>query len=159
MLNRRRVSGEPLLILLVEDDPAHAELVKRSLEDHQVVDQVIHISNGEEALEYLFQRGEYADKRKHRRPHLIFLDLRLPRIDGLDVLSEIKAAEDEALRRIPVVILTTSDAEKDLEEAYERHANSYILKPLSLDGFTALMGDLGFYWLGWNYYPWSHEIV
>jgi CheY-like chemotaxis protein len=83
------------------------------------------------------------------------LDLRLPRLDGLDVLRQIKTADEEALRRIPVVILTTSEAEQDLAQAYDRHANSYVVKPLNFEGFTALMDDLGYYWQQWNYYPWS----
>ncbi len=158
MLNRRHVSGQPLLILLVEDNPAHAELVKRSFQEHPVDYQIIHLPDGEEALEYLFQRGDYADKRKHPRPHIILLDLRLPRLDGLDVLRQIKTADEEALRQIPVVILTTSEAEQDLAQAYDRHANSYVIKPLDFEGFTALMDILGSYWRQWNYYPWSREI-
>ena len=158
MLSRTHLSGHPLSILLVEDDPAHAELVKRSFEEHKVANQIIHLADGEEALEYLFHRGSYADKRKHPLPHIILLDLRLPRVDGLDVLRQIKTADEEAVRRIPVVVLTTSNAEQDLTEAYERHANSYVVKPLDFDGFTTLMNDLGFYWLGWNHYPWSREI-
>ena len=158
MLNRRHVSGQPLLILLVEDNPAHAELVKRSLQEQRVSYQVTHLSDGEQAVEYLFQRGDYADKRKHPRPHIILLDLRLPCLDGLDVLRQIKTADEEALRQIPVVILTTSEAEQDLAQAYNRHANSYVVKPLNFEGFTALTDDLGSYWRQWNYYPWSREI-
>ena len=155
MLNRTPVSEQLLSILLVEDNPAHAELVKRSFQEHSVGYQIIHLSDGEEAVEYLFQRGDYADKRKHPRPHFILLDLRLPRLDGLDVLKQIKTADEEALRRIPVVILTTSEAEQDLTQAYDRHANSYVVKPLNFEGFTSLMDDLGSYWRQWNYYPWS----
>ena len=158
MLNRRHVSGQSLLILLVEDNPAHAELVKRSFQEHPVDYQIIHLPDGEEALEYLFQRGDYADKRKHPRPHIILLDLRLPCLDGLDVLRQIKTADEEALRQIPVVILTTSEAEQDLAQAYDRRANSYVIKPLDFEGFTALMDILGSYWRQWNYYPWSREI-
>ncbi len=155
MLNRTQVSGQRLLILLVEDNPAHAELVKRSLQEQRVSYQVTHLSDGEQAVEYLFQRGDYADKRKHPRPHIILLDLRLPCLDGLDVLRQIKTADEEALRRIPVVILTTSEAEQDLAQAYDSHANSYVIKPLNFEGFTALMDILGSYWRQWNYYPWS----
>ena len=155
MLNPTQVSGKQLLILLIEDNPAHAELVKRSFEEQRVGYQITHLSDGEQAVEYLFQRGDFADKQKHPRPHIILLDLRLPRLDGLDVLRQIKTADEEALRRIPVVILTTSEAEKDLAQAYERRANSYVVKPLNFEGFTALMDDLGYYWQQWNYYPWS----
>ncbi len=155
MLNRTQDSEQRLLILLIEDNPAHAELVKRSLEDLPVGYQITHLSDGEQAVEYLFQRGDYADKRKHPRPHIILLDLRLPCLDGLDVLRQIKTADEEAIRRIPVVVLTTSEAEQDLAQAYDRHANSYVIKPLNFEGFTALMDDLGYYWRQWNYYPWS----
>ncbi len=158
MLNRTPVSGQRLLILLIEGNPAHAELVKRGLENQRIGYQITHLSDGEQAVEYLFQRGDYADKQKHPRPHIILLDLRLPRLDGLDVLRQIKTADEEALRRIPVVVLTTSEAEQDLTQAYNRHANSYVVKPLNFEGFTALMDDLGSYWQQWNYYPWSREI-
>ncbi len=158
MLNRTQVSGQRLLILLVEDNPAHAELVKRSLEEQRIGYQITHLSDGEQAVEYLFQRGDFADKQKHPRPHIILLDLRLPRLDGLDVLRQIKTADEEALRRIPVVVLTTSEAEQDLTQAYNRHVNSYVVKPLNFEGFTALMDDLGSYWRQWNYYPWSREM-
>ena len=147
------MKGEPLAILLVEDNPGHAELVKRSFQDHRVANRIHHVLDGETALDYLFRRGDYASPEKSPRPHVILLDLRLPRIDGLEVLSEIKA--DEGLRRIPVIILTTSEAESDLAGAYDHHANSYLVKPLDFDKFTRLMDDLGFYWLGWNRPPWS----
>ena len=145
--------GEPFTILLVEDNPAHAELVLRSFEDHRVANTIVHLSDGESALDYLFRRGLYANPEDSPRPHVILLDLRLPRMDGLEVLKEIRASDD--LHTLPVVILTTSEAERDVAMAYEQHTNSYVVKPLDFEGFTALMEDLGFYWLGWNYYPWS----
>ena len=145
--------GEPFTILLVEDNPAHAELVLRSFEDHRVANRIIHLSDGETALDYLFRRSPFTDPEKSPRPHVIFLDLRLPRMDGLEVLQEIRASED--LHRLPVVILTTSEAEQDVTKAYEQYTNSYVVKPLDFEGFTALMEDLGCYWLGWNFYPWS----
>lgn len=147
------IRGEPFTILLVEDNPAHAELVLRSFEDHRVANNIIHLSDGESALDYLFRRGPHADPKKSPRPHVILLDLRLPRMDGLEVLKEIRSSDE--FHTLPVVILTTSEAERDVAKAYEQHTNSYIVKPLDFAGFTALMEDLGFYWLGWNYYPWS----
>jgi len=145
--------GEPFTILLVEDNPAHAELVLRSFEDHRVANRIIHLSDGETALDYLFRRSPFTDPEKSPRPHVIFLDLRLPRMDGLEVLKEIRASDD--LHTLPVVILTTSEAEQDVTKAYEQYTNSYVVKPLDFEGFTALMEDLGCYWLGWNFYPWS----
>ena len=149
----KQMRGEPFTILLVEDNPAHAELVLRSFEDHRVANKIIHLSDGESALDYLFRRSPHTDPKTSPRPHVVLLDLRLPRMDGLEVLKEIRASDD--LHRLPVVILTTSEAERNVAKAYEQHTNSYVVKPLDFEGFTALMEDLGFYWLGWNYYPWS----
>ncbi|MBN1140803.1 MAG: response regulator [Deltaproteobacteria bacterium] len=147
------MKGEPLTILLVEDNPAHAELVMRSFESQRVANKIFHVWDGEEALDYLFRRGNYENPQKCPRPNVVLLDLRLPKIDGLEVLREIKSAE--GLKRIPVVILTTSQAEIDASRAYDYHANSYLIKPLDFELFTKLMEELGFYWLGWNYNPWS----
>ncbi len=149
------INGAPLNILLVEDNPGHAELVIRSFEDHRVANSIHHISDGEAALDYLFRRGTYSDPESSPRPHLVLLDLRLPKIDGLEVLKEIRTSDK--LHKLPVVILTTSHAELDVGRAYEHHANSYLVKPLDFDKFTKLMNDLGFYWLGWNHFPWSAE--
>lgn len=145
--------GKPLIILLVEDNPDHAELVIRSMEDSQVANRIFHVEDGEAALEYLFGRGSYMDKSIYPEPDLILLDLRLPKVDGLEVLKEVKASPD--LQTIPVVILTTSAAERDMAMAYEYHANSYVTKPVDFSTFNKLMTDLGFYWLAWNKRPWS----
>jgi CheY-like chemotaxis protein len=144
--------GRPMTILLVEDNPDHAELVKRNLEEFQVADHINHVRDGEAALDYVYRRGTYSDHKKFPRPDLILLDLRLPRIDGLEVLKQIKC--DLTLQAIPVVVLTTSDAEKDLAQAYEYHANSYVTKPVNFDNFSRLLRDLGCYWLAWNKRPW-----
>jgi len=146
------MTGEPLVILLVEDNPDHAELVLRSLDDFQVINKIVHVEDGEVALEYLHGQGIYADRHSHPMPHLMLLDLRLPKVDGLQVLKVVK--ESEKLRPLPVVILTTSDAERDLAMAYEYHANSYLTKPVDFIDFSKLLRDLGFYWLAWNTRPW-----
>jgi len=146
------LQGDAMIILFVEDNPDHAELVMRSFEDHRVANQIHHLSDGESALNYLLHRGEYKDPATSPRPHLVLLDLRLPKIDGLEVLREIRSHED--LERLPVVILTTSYTEIDVSKAYQHHANSYLVKPLDFEKFTRLMQDLGFYWLSWNHYPW-----
>ena len=145
------LDGEPLHILLVEDNEAHAELVIRGMRDQQVANKIHHVLDGEQALDYLFLRAAFADPKKNPRPNLILLDLRLPRVDGLEVLKIIKSTPD--LLRIPVVILTSSDAETDIAKSYDYHANSYVVKPLDFKTFTNLMKDLGFYWLGWNEKP------
>ena len=145
------LTGEPLHILLVEDNEDHAELVIRGMRDQQVANTIHHVSDGEKALDYLFGRGDYADAGKNPRPNLVLLDLRLPRVDGLEVLRTIKTTPD--LLRIPVVVLTSSEAESDIIQSYDYHANSYLVKPLDFKTFTRLMKDLGFYWLGWNAKP------
>jgi CheY-like chemotaxis protein len=145
------MKGEPLIVLLVEDNLDHTDLIMENLAHHRVANRVVHVPDGEAALNYLWRRGPYAEPMHSPRPHLILLDLRLPKIDGLEVLEEIKNAEH--LRQIPVVIVTTSDAERDVTQAYHRHANSYLVKPVDFDQFTRLMDDLGFYWLAWNRHP------
>ena len=145
------------LILLVEDDPYHAKAVGRSLKNHPVANEICHLSDGEVAIDYLFRRGEYTEPLNSPRPHLIILDLRLPKKDGMTVLKAIKTTED--LRTIPVVILTTSRSEADMAEAYKHHANSYLVKPLDSERFTQMMNDMGFYWLKWNSHPISEEHV
>ena len=142
------MEGEPLLILLVEDNPAHARLVLRGLKDHKIANRITHVSDGQEALDYLFHHGQYSDKAKNPLPHVVLLDLRLPKVDGLEVLKEIKTSPE--LQRIPVVILTTSEAEKDIAQAYDYHANAYLAKPVDFNEFMNQMNDLGFFWLCWN---------
>lgn len=146
------MNGEPLTILLVEDNLDHAELVIRNLEDFKVANRVSHVEDGEAALDYLHGKGEYADRKRFPMPHLMLLDLRLPKVDGLQVLKEIKS--NEKLLALPVVVLTTSDAERDMAIAYEYHANSYLTKPVDFNDFSQMLGDLGFYWLAWNKRPW-----
>jgi len=153
MNHHKLPNGESVVILLIEDNPAHAELIRRNFEAHRIANRLYHVTDGEAALDYLFRRGAYADPGQSPRPHLILLDLRLPKIDGLEVLKAIKTSQ--ALRPIPVVILTTSEAEQDVVCAYQHNVNSYLVKPVDFDRFTELMEELGFYWLAWNYYPWN----
>lgn len=148
-----QLKEEPVDILLVEDNVSHAELVMRSLGEHRLAKKIHHVTDGEAALDYLFRRGPFRDPDRFPRPQLVLLDLRLPKIDGLEVLKKIR--ESDELRRIPVVILSTSYAEPDVGKAYDYHVNSYLVKPLDFEQFTRLMSDLGFYWLGWNHYPWT----
>ncbi len=148
---------KPMSILLVEDNLAHAELVQRGFEGHRVANKIYHVADGKAALAYLFRRGTYADEKRSPRPHLILLDLQLPKIGGLDVLRQIKTSEE--LKHIPVVILTTSAAERDMLRAYEHNANGYVVKPLDLEAFQQLMQELGYFWLGWNRGPKSAEFA
>ncbi len=149
------MKGKALDILLVEDNEDHAEIVVRSFRDHQVANNLHVVTDGQAALDYLFRRGEYEDAKISPKPDIILLDLRLPKIDGWAVLKVIK--ETERLLRIPVVVLTSSGAEDDIARAYDRHANSYLVKPIDFKKFTELMRELGYYWLGWNVNPYVHS--
>jgi two-component system, response regulator len=139
------------LILLVEDDPAHAEIVRRNLSESRQVIKLKHISDGQAALNYLFRREEFSSPALSPRPGLILLDLRLPKVDGLEVLRAIKS--DDSLSRIPVVMLTTSAAETDVSKAYAFHANSYLVKPADFVKFGELIEAVGSYWLLLNQHP------
>ena len=145
------MDGEPVVILLVEDDPAHAEIIIRNLEGFRIANRLIHVDDGQKALDYLYRRGEFGDPESAPRPGLILLDLRLPKVDGLEVLETVKADPD--LIQIPVVILTTSAAEADMLRAYKNHANSFMVKPVAFDDFVEMMKAIGYYWLVWNEYP------
>jgi CheY-like chemotaxis protein len=136
-------------VLLVEDNDDQAELITRKLVDNRVGSNVKRMCDGEEALDYLFRRGAYANVELSPRPNLILLDLRLPKVDGLDVLGQIKATED--MQDIPVVILTTSAAERDVVQSYKHHANSYLVKPVDFKKFEEMMHSLGTYWLALNF--------
>lgn len=134
--------GPPLDILLVEDSPADVRLTREALAEGKVHNRLSIASDGVEALAFLRQEGQYAGS---PRPDLILLDLNLPRKDGQEVLSEIKADPD--LRRIPVVVLTSSRAEEDIVRTYNLHANCYITKPVDLDQFFAIIKAIDDFWL------------
>ena len=138
------IKGWPIRILLIEDDPAHAEIVRRNFAEFRVANTVTHLEDGQAALDYLL--GEAG-----ALPDLILLDLRLPKVDGLEVLRRLR--DDPVTRRIPTVILTTSKAEQDVMAAYDHGAGSYLVKPVDLPQFTSLLETFGFYWLAWNQYP------
>lgn len=145
------MNGKPIVVLLVEDEEAHAEIVRRNFENSRLANMLIHVADGQAALDYLYQRNGFSDPATSPQPGIILLDLRLPKVDGLEVLKIIKA--DATLSHIPVVILTTSKAEVDMLEAYGNHANSYLVKPVDFAQFSELMKTFGFYWLAWNQYP------
>ena len=156
MMNRPlRRMNRPLRVLLAEDNSAHATLVARSLEDHGFDVEIIHVSDGDEALRYLRGESPYAESDRSPLPDLMLLDLRMPKTDGLEVLRQIKG--DVELHRLPVVVLTTSAAESDVDQAYELQANSYLVKPADFDKFSNLMRDLGLYWSRWNKGPRIHS--
>jgi CheY-like chemotaxis protein len=143
--------GEPSVILLVEDDPSHAEIVLRNFENSLIANRIEHVSDGQDALDYLYRSNGFSEPGMSPRPGVILLDLRLPKVDGLDVLKIIKT--DPHLRTIPVVVLTTSAAETDIARAYEYHANSYLVKPVDFHQFADMMKSFVYYWLAWNQNP------
>jgi CheY-like chemotaxis protein len=143
-----RLGGRALRILLVEDNADHAALVERSLLEADGSAELVVVPDGEEATSYLLRRERWADASRSPRPHLVLLDLRLPKLDGFEVLRTIK--ESPELRPIPVVVLTTSEADPDIAKAYALHANSYLVKPVDFDRFVSLMGDIHSYWLERN---------
>jgi len=138
-------------VLLVEDDEAHAEIVQRSFKESRMANKLIHVADGQAALDYLHHCNEFSDPSQAPRPGIILLDLRLPKVDGLEVLKSIKT--DPLLSSIPTLILTTSKVEMDMVKAYALHANSYLVKPVDFTQFTKLMETICYYWLAWNQYP------
>jgi two-component system response regulator len=136
------ISVRPIQILLVEDSPSDAELTLAALKMAKVVNQVSHVEDGVEAMEFLRQEGKYAQS---QRPDLILLDLNLPRKDGREVLEEMKGNPDFQL--IPVVILTTSQAEQDIIRSYKYHANCYITKPVNFERFLEVVQAIENFWL------------
>ncbi len=141
------MGGRPT-ILLVEDNPDHAEITRRCIRKLTPPPEVQHVLHGEAALDYLFRRKPYDDPAKYPWPRVILLDLRLPRLSGIEVLRTIKT--HATLRQIPVVALTSSDRPQDLEAAYALHVNGYLVKPVEFKDYHRLLQDFGRFWLTWN---------
>jgi two-component system, response regulator len=142
-------SDNAVEILLVEDNPRDAELTIRALKKKNLANSLYHVEDGVEALDFLFARGKYADRDINEAPKVVLLDLKLPRIDGLEVLTAIKA--DERTQAIPVVIITSSAEDPDVQKAYQLGANSYVIKPVQFDAFMDAMVRVGIYWLMVNH--------
>ena len=138
-------TGKSIMILMAEDDADDRLLVKDALAESRVLNELRFVGDGEELLEYLRHEGRYSDPASSPRPGLILLDLNMPRKDGREALQEIKA--DPNLRRIPVVVMTTSKAEEDIFRSYDTGASSYITKPVTFDRLVELMKTLGYYWI------------
>jgi CheY-like chemotaxis protein len=141
---------EEVGILLVEDNPLDAELALRGLKDQRLANSITWVKDGEEALDYVFRRGSYAT-RTDSGPRLILLDLKMPRVGGIEVTREIKG--DARTRRIPIVIMTSSQEESDIADSYDFGANSYIVKPLDFESLAAVARQAGYYWLAINRAP------
>ena len=132
-------------ILLVEDSPEDLELALRALRKSKLTNRIQVARDGAEALEFIFAEGQHAGRRVEHTPKVILLDLKLPKVDGLEVLRRVKA--DERTRSIPVVVLTSSKEQKDIVESYKLGVNSYIVKPVNFEGFAGAVQELGMYWL------------
>ncbi len=139
------------VILLVEDNPDDELLTIRALKQNRLANDIIVAHDGVEALDYLFGTGNYAGRDLSIMPQLILLDLKLPKINGLEVLRRIR--EDERMTALPIVVLTSSDEEKDLIESYQLHANSYVRKPVDFTQFLEAIRQIGMYWLVLNRIP------
>ena len=138
-------------ILLVEDNPNDAELTLHALRKHKVANQIHLVRDGAEALDFIFATGTYADRKVAEKPKVILLDIKLPKVDGLEVLRRVKV--DPRTRAIPVVVLTSSREERDIVESYQLGVNSYITKPVDFGQFTEAVRQLGLYWLLLNQPP------
>jgi two-component system response regulator len=138
-------------ILLVEDNPDDAELTMRAFAKAKIANQIVHVTDGQEALDYLFSTGAHADRDPEAAPTMVLLDLNLPRLNGLDVLKAMRA--DPRTRRVPVVMLTSSNEERDLIASYDLGANSFVRKPVDFAQFLEAAQQLGMYWLVLNQQP------
>ena len=138
-------------ILLIEDNPSDIELTRRALERSHVTNELVDVQDGQEALDYLFGSGAYAGREAPALPGVVLLDLHLPKVPGLEVLRAIRA--DPRTRRLPVVILTSSNEERDVAASYDLGVNSYIQKPVNFDKFAEAIRTLGLYWLLLNELP------
>lgn len=141
---------ETVEILLVEDNPTDAELTLRALRKGNLANHITWVKDGEEALEFIFRHGSYAN-RPHENPKLILLDIKLPKVDGIEVLKRVKS--DERTRIIPVVMVTSSAEGQDIAESYKLGVNSYVVKPVDFEQFSDTLSKAGFYWMLMNRVP------
>jgi len=142
---------EQVEILLVEDSPSDAEMTLRALRRNNLANKVHRVKDGAEALDFMFRTGAYAGRSISHAPKLIMLDIKMPKVDGIEVLRRLKA--DETARQVPVVVMTSSNEEQDVVESYRLGVNSYIVKPVQFDGFLETVAKIGLYWVLTNRVP------
>ncbi len=140
---------EAVEIILVEDNPDDAQLSMLALEESNIVNNIVHLKDGAEALDYLFCEGQYAANARTNNPKVILLDLKMPKVNGLEVLRRLKG--DESTKKIPVVVFTSSDEDPDVKECYKLGVNSYVVKPMNFDQFKRAINEIGLYWVVLNY--------
>jgi two-component system, response regulator len=138
-------------VLLVEDNPDDAGLVLRELKKNHLGNKIIHLTDGAEALDFIFGRGKYSDRKVEDKPKVILLDLKMPKVDGLQVLRAIRS--DERTKFIPVVIMTSSKEEKDIIQSYSLGVNAYVVKPVEFESFSKAVCELGMFWILVNQPP------
>ena len=143
--------AEPVEILLAEDEPSDADLCIRALKRKKVANHIVWVKDGAEALDFLFARGAYAHRSGTDRPRLLLLDIKMPKVDGFEVLRQIRA--DERLATMAVVIMTSSSEERDIAEGYHLGVNSYVAKPVDFASFQQAVEDVGLYWMVLNKVP------
>jgi two-component system, response regulator len=132
-------------ILLVEDNPHDAEMTIRALKKSNLANRLIHLKDGAEALDFIFSRGAFSERSAGNKPKVILLDIKMPKVDGIEVLRQIKS--NDSTKTIPVVIMTSSKEEQDIITSYNLGVNSYVVKPVDFEGFAKAVSELGFYWL------------
>ena len=145
------MSNPEFEILLVEDNPHDAELTIRALKKHNVANNIVHLKDGAEALDFIFAKGAFKDRNIQSKPKVILLDLKMPKVDGIEVLKEVKG--NNITRKIPIVVLTSSKEDPDIDKCYELGVNSYIVKPVEFENFLKAVTDLGLYWKTLNQNP------
>jgi two-component system, response regulator len=145
------MDAQPVDILLVEDNPTDVELAIRALKKSGLANNIFTVNDGEEALDFLYCRNKFEHRNPNHTPKIILLDLKLPKVDGLQVLRTLKADEEKKI--IPVIVLTSSNQEKDMVESYKLGVNSYIQKPVDFDQFISAVNQIGYYWLLLNQFP------
>jgi two-component system response regulator len=139
------MNDDKIEILLVEDNIHDAEMTIRSLKKVNLANRLIHLKDGAEALDFIFVRGNFANRQMENKPKVILLDIKMPKVDGIEVLRQIKG--NESTKRIPVVIMTSSKEEQDIITSYNLGVNSYVVKPVDFENFANAVSELGFYWL------------